>query len=799
MKWTTSQICRIALSLLLIGALCAAVYLAARWGSLGWYYAAGQRPAVYAGSTSCRQCHEKFYTLWSTSNHGQSMLRFTPDFARNRLTPQPQEISVGGCRYVAQWDEKGGWVAERKDNVETKYAIQYAIGGKNVFYFLTDLEGGKLQVLPLAYDVRRKEWYDMAASGDRHFAGATNETVHWKEWPYTFNTACYNCHVSQLATNYDVGSDTYRTAWAEPGINCETCHGPSSEHNRLFAAAPGGWIPKDQKIKTISRKRGWSAQQVNDSCAICHAKLSPVTNSFQPGDRYFDHYDLVTLESPDFYPDGRDLGENYSLTSWQMSPCAKSGQLDCLYCHTSSGRYRFKGELANQACMPCHRQNVENAAAHTHHPAGKPSSPTCVACHMPMTEFARMKRSDHSMRPPMPAATLAFGSPNACNQCHTGKDAAWADANVRQWRTRDYQAPTLHIGGLIVAARKQDWSRLGEMLDYLKLKDRDEVFANSLVRLLRTCPDQSVATAMAGLLGSDPSPLVRASAAANLGDRLSPQTISPLAAACRDSYRLVRVRAGAELAAVPDEAIPTERRQAVQLAVAEYLESLRSRPDDGFSHYNLGNYYADHAELDKALACYDVAHRLRPDSVLPLVNASLVLNRLGQNEQAQARLRQAAVIEPRNAVVQLNLGMLLGEMGRPGEAEQAFRAAAAGDPKSAQAAYNLGLLLAKDRAEEAIGWLQKACDLCPTQPRYAYALAFHLNAGGQAQKAAGALQAVVKSGAASGQVYALLGEIYLKLGQPSDARETYRQAVLAPSLTDKERSDFVARLQAIPK
>ena len=139
-----------------------------------------------------------------------------------------------------------------------------------------------------------------------------------------------------------------------------------------------------------------------------------------------------------------------------MSPCVKSGQLDCIKCHTSSGRYRFKDEAkANDACLPCHAERVAKAGEHMHHPPDKPGVPTkCVSCHMPMTAFARMNRSDHSMLPPAPAATVQFGSPNACNLCHKDKDAAWADQQVRQWRTRDYQAPLLQRAGLIDAARK---------------------------------------------------------------------------------------------------------------------------------------------------------------------------------------------------------------------------------------------------------------------------------------------------------------------------------------------------------
>lgn len=71
------------------------------------------------------------------------------------------------------------------------------------------------------------------------------------------------------------------------------------------------------------------------------------------------------------------------------------------------------------------------------------------------------------MRPPAPAATMQFGSPNACNLGHKDQDTAWADQNVRQWQTRDYQAQVLHRAGLVDAARKRDWQKLPEMLAYI--------------------------------------------------------------------------------------------------------------------------------------------------------------------------------------------------------------------------------------------------------------------------------------------------------------------------------------------
>ena len=303
------------------------------------------KPAGYAGSASCRECHEKFYHLWSTSFHGLAMQPYTAELSQTKLTPQEKEIVIDKYKYHADISGKAGYIVETDSKGKKKYKIEHVMGGKNVYYFLTLLEKGRLQTLPVAYDVNKKEWFDTAASGLRHFPGEQGrreEPVNWKEWPYTFNTACYSCHVSQLSTNYNSKADTYKTVWAEPGINCETCHGHCDEHNKIAKETPKGQPLKG--IKIISTKT-MTTEQRNHLCASCHAKATaPLTAFYSPGERFFDHFDLVILDNPDYYPDGRDLGENYTYTSWMMSPCVKSGKLDCMHCHTSSGRYRFKEE-----------------------------------------------------------------------------------------------------------------------------------------------------------------------------------------------------------------------------------------------------------------------------------------------------------------------------------------------------------------------------------------------------------------------------------------------------------------------
>jgi tetratricopeptide (TPR) repeat protein len=752
-------------------------------------------PAEYAGSRSCKQCHERFYGLWSTSFHGLAMQPYSRELAAARLGPQDADVAVGKYRYRADLSGAEGWVNEEGPEGSRRYRIEQVLGGKNVFYLLTPLEKGRLQTLPVAYDVRKKEWFDMAGSGMRHFPDrGPDDPVGWKDWPYTFNTACHGCHASQLSTNYDSKSDTYHTAWLEPGINCETCHGPSEAHNRLFRELPkGASPPADPRIVSI---RKFTPVQRNDSCSSCHAKASPLTASYPPGERFFDHFDLVTLESADFYPDGRDLGENYTTTTWLMSPCAKRSDLNCVSCHTSSGRYRFKDpEKADEACLPCHKDRVADPAAHSHHKKDGPGS-RCVSCHMPMTEFARMRRSDHSMRPPAPAATLRFGSPNACNGCHADKTPRWADQQVRRWRARDYQAPVLGRSGLVAAARARDWNRLPEMLDAITGQGRDEVFANSLIRLLRACDDERVEPMLLAAM-KDPSPLIRSSAAESLGGMPSPAGVQALARATNDDYRLVRIRAAQSLAGFPEISFGEPRASSVKRATDEYLTSIMARPDQWTSHYNLGNYHLRREEYAAAVSAFDEAIRLDPREATTLVNLSIAHARQGDNAGAKTVLDRSLALEPANAEANFNLGLLEAELQDLPRAEEHLRRALETDPQMAPAAYNLCVLLGDKASDEALEFCRRAAALQPREPRYAWTHAYYLARKGDGKAAAAILENLLRRHPGFAEGYLLLADIYAKKGDRARARQVYERALGSDALSPQDRTRIGQALMAM--
>jgi tetratricopeptide (TPR) repeat protein len=751
----------------------------------------------YSGTQSCRECHEKFYRLWAPSHHGLAMQPFTPELFQAKLTAQVEKLVIGASEYRVEFDGRRGWIMEKGSKGNKQYPMVHALGGKNVYYFLTLMDRGRLQVLPLAYDVQRKSWFDTAASGIRHFQDIEEEPVGWKDPEYTFNTSCYGCHVSQFTHNYDLKTDTYNSVWREPGINCEACHGSAVEHVRICRQAPAGKPPKDLKIDVI-RPPKYSRKIAGDACSVCHAKATPLTVSYKPGDDFFDHFDVGILDLPDYYPDGRDLGENYTYTQWLLSPCAKRGQMDCLHCHTSSGRFRFADEMRNNACLPCHAANVENAAGHSHHAKGSAGS-QCISCHMPKTEFARMRRSDHSMLPPAPAATIAYKSPNACNVCHTDKDAAWADGWVRQWRKRDYQSPVLHRASLIDAARRRDWEKLPAMLEYLGRRDHDAVFAASLIRLLRPCSDDRKWPFLIRAL-EDPSPLVRASAAESLGDRIDDETLKCLSAAIQDKSRLVRVRTATAMAAIPQNLMDAATAAAFDNAAAEFKATLDARPDYWASHYNMGGFYLAQRDYRQAAAFYETAIRLQPRVIQPYVNISFAYNALGLNDKAAQSLRRACELQPKSLEANLNLGLLLGEMGHFEEAAERLQKAAELDPKSAVAVYNLGVISAKlGRMNPAIGYLQRACRLQPENPQYGYSLAFYILQSGDTSGSVHILQRIVREKAPYIDAISLLGEVYVKQGKTKEARTLYQRALKSGRLSAEESELLENRIAALPK
>ncbi|SHK00782.1 Tetratricopeptide repeat-containing protein [Tangfeifania diversioriginum] len=752
----------------------------------------------YSGSESCIQCHERFYELWAPSWHGKAMQPVNAGFIKEYQLPECNSIEIEDKIYQMIYEDSSMVMLEMEgDDLLNEYPVEYSLGGKNVFTFLTPLEKGKLQTIPLAYDVNRQQWFNYPESAVRHFGdtGEEDQALPWRDRMYAFNTACYNCHVSQVSSNYNLETDTYHTTWKEAGINCETCHGPSAEHVRVFQEAEEKEEePEDWKILVTSN---FTSEEHNSSCAVCHAKGSAITKNYVPPEPYFDHFTLATLEDPDFYPDGRDLGENYTMTGWKMNPCIQESDLHCVTCHTSSGRNRF-ADNPNAACTSCHDEKQgDGLVAHTMHQPDSEGS-QCVNCHVPSREFVgRFIRSDHSFRPPMPEATIKFGSPNACNQCHHDKSPEWANEIVKARPNGDYQEETLYWAQLIKEAREENWDRMDEMLEIIRKNKYNEVVVTSFIRLLVNSSDEKKWESIIEALNENESPLVRAAASSALTGNFSEEAVNALITAASDEIRLVRVSAAASLAGTDENQFSPEEKKVVANATGEYLNSMVARPDDWSSHYNLGIYHQNQGNAQKAIESYETAARIYPEALMPLINSSVLYSYMGNAAKAEENLKQAVKIDPDNEAANLNLGLLLAEQGKMQEAEKALKTALEVNPKQAVAAYNLSVIVSQRSVEEAIEFASVAAKARPDEPKYAYTLAYYQLQNDQKVAAEKTLGNLLERHPIYLNAVSFLADIYMKDGRTNQAIQLYKKTLKQEGLPQAEKQALQQALNAL--
>jgi tetratricopeptide (TPR) repeat protein len=743
----------------------------------------------FTGSESCRECHENFYQLWEPSYHGQAMMPVDSAFIAKHKLPNSEPINVEGNQFSVEFKDSTMMMYERNgDELLNTYKILWAMGGHNVYCFLTPLEKGKLQNIPLAFDANRKQWFNYPEAGIRHFNDEypDDEALPWRDAMFTFNTGCYSCHISQLSTNFELETETYHTTWREPGINCETCHGPASEHIRIFRNLKEGEEPEDIGLIVTTH---FTQEQHNASCSPCHAKMSPITPSYMPGDKYFDNYNLTTLEDRDFYPDGRDLGENYTLTGWMMNPCIQESELHCVTCHTSSGRDRNK-DNPNNSCTQCHSDIAADMVAHTMH---KPEDGlTCLSCHTPKREFVgHFLRSDHSFRPPMPEATIKFGSPNACNQCHNDKTPEWANKIVKARPNGNYQEETLKWAQLIKEARDSEWKNVDKMFDFIDNSSTNEVVTNSFIRLLGNYPGEDKTEVLLRALNHS-SELVRSSAAYGLQGYFSDEVKTALLEACQDEIRLVRIQAANALTAFPADELTAEQKVIFEKAEKEYVTSMTARLDNWSNHYNLGIYHQNKGNANEALKSYETAARLYPESLMPLINSSVLYSYLGNNAKAEDNLKKVIELDADNEAANLNLGLLLAEQGRLDEAEKALKTALDANPdEQPVAAKNLSVIVAqRGDLAAAVKYAETAWKARPEDPNYGYTLAYYQLQNGQKEKSIATLQDIIKKYPAFLSATSFLADIYLRDGNKNLAVKLYKDALKADGISPQDRASL---------
>ena len=167
---------------------------------------------------------------------------------------------------------------------------------------------------------------------------------------------------------------------------------------------------------------------------------------------------------------------------------------------------------------------------------------------------------------------------------------------------------------------------------------------------------------------------------------------------------------------------------------------------------------------------------------MPMVNASVAYNILGNYTKAEDNLLRALSVEPEDPAITLNYGLLLAERQRYNEARKHLLIALESDSTLAQAAYNLAVLSAQSNLQEALYYISRAYQLEPGSPKYGYAYAHYALLGGNQQLAISTLNDVINANPDYIDAYLMLANIYERSNNPQQAIAVYSKVLKLESI-----------------
>ena len=574
----------------------------------------------YSGALSCLECHREDFATWSQSAHAQAMAEATPQTVKGDFVRQTSHTFDGQTYRMFVENDRYFIEAPNQEGLPQTYPVLYILGARQHENYLTRFPDGRLQVLPVYYDLNQKRWFD-AAEGTLEIGHALGHSdfYFWANHGRTWNKRCFDCHASQMRKNYDLETDTYNTVIGDLSINCEACHGPGATHVAFWHKAakdPSTAMESETSLPDLS---SLSASQQVETCAQCHALKTVLRSGYTPGDDYQDYYELFLIDSVDFFwPDGLAKKLAYPYLQFGSSACFLVAGLTCTGCHAIHGSERIAELIADPGgvglCARCHPEIAADVNGHTHH---KPTGPggDCNVCHLPQQFQNQLVMTDHRITVPVPENTVQLGIPNACGQsgCHAEQSAEWASEKAQAWYG-NYQDVRVSQTDAIHRGREGDVSTVPALLELLKSEDTAPLMRAGVATVLGKLGDVKTIANLKHAL-SDSHSAVRAQAAAALGRIAHPAALRTLVAALSDSVFSVRIRAAFSLASldyVPNTEEDSRRYTKALSAFRSIVSSQGMMADDANMHLNVGQLYEFDQTFELAQRHYRYALRFAP-------------------------------------------------------------------------------------------------------------------------------------------------------------------------------------------
>ncbi|GBE00430.1 doubled CXXCH motif [bacterium BMS3Abin07] len=321
--------------------------------------------ADYIGSDACFKCHPSQYNDFKVSGHPYKLQK--ADTAKFWPLPLPRGYS---------WDD-----------------ISYVIGGAYKKSRYIDKKGYIITAAKDGSDLKTQ--YNIETGTWSYYHKGQKK-------PYK----CGPCHMTAYSKKgHQDGLEGMIGTWKFPGVQCEECHGPGSDHAKSAGK-------KKMKVDASAA-----------ACGKCHVRGNPKKVPAKGG--FIRHHEQ--------YPE-------------LLAGAHKS--LDCVTCHNPHKKYKFS---IKRQCATCHASQASAFRGSIMEKVGV----ACIDCHMPRaTKSATAKgkyegdirthlfkiNADakasmfYSEKVKGKKKTFARGfvtSDFACLNCHKNRNRKWAEAKAK--------------------------------------------------------------------------------------------------------------------------------------------------------------------------------------------------------------------------------------------------------------------------------------------------------------------------------------------------------------------------------
>lgn len=339
----------------------------------------------FSGSDSCKDCHEKTYEQWRLTSHARMLVDAKKDPTAIKATSFNDSIPF------APED------------------IAYTVGNHWVQKYLTRIDG-VLYVLPKYWNIPKNAWEPYSI-------------FNWRQNPY--NIFCDGCHT--------VGFDGKTETFFEPGIGCESCHGPGKAH-----------VESEGDISKIVNPLKLTKERALMICMQCHTDGTdttynkyPFAVNFVPGDdiaKYTSDFFMPKPKSKKWYWGTMDFMERKRMYYFFASKFYSNNRA-CEVCGFDRGKTETAERYMSRAeyCGTCHTALNTDYKAHSGH---TPEMAQCTDCHSPsiVEEWGTYSIHDHK---------FDFSQNKMeCSECHDKADpedravASIAADGATTWKTQ---------------------------------------------------------------------------------------------------------------------------------------------------------------------------------------------------------------------------------------------------------------------------------------------------------------------------------------------------------------------------